>query len=554
VAGPPIPGQAPGRGPAPARGATPGRGPVAAALVVGLLVVATALASWESLLIRDAGVPRRTPGTSVASGSPRASGSPSLGPSGSGRPSATPVGSVRPSPSSTDASGDVTVSGTSAFGLCPLPGQGRTYTNAEVEPWLAVDPADPENLIAVWQQDRSSAGAARAIVAGYSRDGGRAWRRTPAPFGSCATFRPPGGAVYERVSDPWVSCGPRGTCFASGLGVSEGGLSGVLVSRSTDGGRTWAAARRIDGSDRTLGFDDKESITADPTDPNVVYVVWDRTVGSGQGGTPRRGPDPPDEIRFARSLDAGLTWEEPRVIGRVAGTPLGNQIAVLPDGTLLNVFEVAQPGVAGSVGSLQQVIRSMDRGLTWSAPITIATVRGAQVRDPVSGQRVRSGEGLPDVAVDRLTGLVVAVWTDTRFSGASTTDVALSLSSDGGQSWSSVRKANQTPVAASAFTPSVEIDARGAIGVTYYDLRNDTRAGPLLTDYFLARSADAGATWRETRLTDSSFDLALAPQADGYFLGDYMGLAATSERFVSAFVVTNPTPSDPTRVVVRAAP
>jgi hypothetical protein len=100
----------------------------------------------------------------------------------------------------------------------------------------------------------------------------------------------------------------------------------------------------------------------------------------------------------------------------------------------------------------------------------------------------------------------------------------------------------------------VEIDARGTIGVSYYDLRNDTRAGPLLTDYFLARSAEGGATWRETRLTDASFDMTLAPQAGGFFVGDYMGLATISDRFVSAFVVTNTTPSDPTRVVVRSVP
>jgi hypothetical protein len=461
---------------------------------------------------------------------------------------------VQSSPPAQAASDNVTVSSVSAFALCPLPGAGRTYTDAEVEPWIAANPAEPQNLLTVWQQDRSSSGAARAIVTGFSRDGGRAWRRTASPFGSCATGKPAGGAIFERVSDPWISCGPTGTCYQSALGVSQGGRSGVLVSRSTDGGRTWSDAQQIAGSVRRDGFNDKETITADPTDANRVYVVWDRTISPGQAGTPARGPDPPDEILLARSLDAGRTWEPPRVIGRVAGTPLGNQIAVLPDGTLVNVFEVARVGESGSERSLQQAIRSMDRGVTWSAPITVATVRGSQVRDPTTSQRVRSGEGLPDVAVDRRTGLLLAVWADTRFSGGTTTDIALSISSDGGQSWSPPRKVNQTPLAASAFTPAVEVDARGTIGVSYYDLRNDTRAAPLLADYFLVRSQDGGATWPETRLTDRSFDLTLAPDAGGYFLGDYMGLATTGERFSAAFVLTNAAASDPTRVVVRAVP
>lgn len=526
---------------------------IATALVLALLLLATALAGWESLLLRDTGRPRATATATPrrATSSPSASRPPSAPPSATGQTSPSPVESAQPSPAPGN---DITISSVSAFALCPLPGQGQTYTDAEVEPWLAVNPADPQNFIAVWQQDRSSAGAARAIETGYSRDGGRAWRRIASPFGSCATGRPAGGDVYERVSDPWISCGPSGTCYQSTLGISEGGLSGVLVSRSTDGGRSWTPAQPVVQSQRRDGFNDKESVTADPRDPNLVYVVWDRTISPGQAGTPRRGSDPPDQIMFARSLDAGLTWEQPRVIARIAGTPLGNQIVVLPDGTLVDVFEVAEPGESDSSGSRQQVIRSMDRGVTWSAPITIATVRGSQVNDPATGQDVRSGEGLPDIAVDRRNGLLVVVWADTRFSNGTTTDIALSMSSDGGQSWSPPRHVNQTPDASSAFTPSVEIDARGTIGVTYYDLRNDTRARPLLTDYFLVRSQDGGATWRETRLTDRSFDLTLAPNAGGYFLGDYMGLATVADRFLAAFIVTNGTAADTTRVVFRGVP
>src|SRR5690348_14581404 len=34
-----------------------------------------------------------------------------------------------------------------------LPGS-VSYENAEVEPYLAINPADPSNLVAAWQQDR----------------------------------------------------------------------------------------------------------------------------------------------------------------------------------------------------------------------------------------------------------------------------------------------------------------------------------------------------------------------------------------------------------------
>jgi BNR repeat protein len=506
------------------------REPFAAALVIGLVVIAAALAGWESVLVRPSG--------RIAS--PRTSDSPSAG-------------------SQTAAPIDAIVSAGSPFPACVLPGRGRTYTGAEVEPSLAVNPIDPSNLIAVWQQDRSSDGAARGIVTGVTHDAGRTWTRSSSPFGRCVTGGN-GAAAYDRVSDPWVSCGPTGICFQSALGASEGGGSGILVSRSTDRGRTWSAAQRIAASTRRDGFNDKETITADPNDPNAVYVVWDRTIEQGEAGTPRSGPDPPDQVMLARSFDGGRTWDEPRAIARVQGTPLGNQLVVLPDRSLVNVFEFRLPRTEASGGSRQQVIRSTDRGATWSQPITIATVTGSLVTDPRTRRRVRSGDALPEIAVDPRNGRVFVVWTDSRFAppgssaGRRRTAIALSQSSDGGVTWSEPQNVNLTQPDAFAFTPTVEVDGNGQVAVGYYDLRNDTLDGAAIAaDYFVATSSDGALPWTETRLTRTSLDLRLAPQSGGYFLGDYMGLATGGGRFVAAFVETS-SASDPTRVVVRTVP
>ncbi|HWJ54529.1 MAG TPA: hypothetical protein VNT24_14230, partial [Propionibacteriaceae bacterium] len=82
------------------------------------------------------------------------------------------------------------MSGPSPFVGCSTPKVGGVnYLNAEVEPYVAVNPADPSNLIGVWQQDRWSNGGARGLMAGYSTDGGKSWNRTTLPFDRCA----PGG-------------------------------------------------------------------------------------------------------------------------------------------------------------------------------------------------------------------------------------------------------------------------------------------------------------------------------------------------------------------------
>jgi hypothetical protein len=49
------------------------------------------------------------------------------------------------------------------------------YANAEVEARAAVNPVNPSNLVAAWQQDRWSDGGAQGLVAAASFDGGRTW-------------------------------------------------------------------------------------------------------------------------------------------------------------------------------------------------------------------------------------------------------------------------------------------------------------------------------------------------------------------------------------------
>ena len=80
---------------------------------------------------------------------------------------------------------------------------------------------------------------------------------------------------------------------------------------------------------------------------------------------------------------------------------------------------------------------------------------------------IRSGDFIPDVAVDRSNGNLYAVWMDLRFDGGIALldhdNIAFSMSTDGGRSWSPAIKVNQTPTDEpnydqQAFTPAV---ARG---------------------------------------------------------------------------------------------
>ena len=82
-------------------------------------------------------------------------------------------------------------------------------------------------------------------------------------------------------------------------------------------------------------FNDKNSITADPTDARYVYAVWDRLALAGGG-----------PAMMARTTDGGVTWEAATVIydPGVRSQTIGNQIVVLPNGTLVNVFTQIDTG------------------------------------------------------------------------------------------------------------------------------------------------------------------------------------------------------------------
>src|SRR5262249_31311673 len=65
------------------------------------------------------------------------------------------------------------------------PAVGTVYTNAEVEPSISVNPANPTNLVGAWQEDRWSSGGAHGVLVGSSSDGGHTWAITQVPFSRC---------------------------------------------------------------------------------------------------------------------------------------------------------------------------------------------------------------------------------------------------------------------------------------------------------------------------------------------------------------------------------
>jgi hypothetical protein len=214
-----------------------------------------------------------------------------------------------------------------------------------------VDPSNTRHIAGVWQQDRWSNGGANGLLTGVSRDGGKTWTRTFAHFSRCAGGNTTNGGDYERASDPWVSFSRGGTVHQISLSFDNSdGNQAVLVSRSTNGGNSWSEPTTL-ARDTSLDVAlDKESITADPRKSRVAYAVWDRLVGL-TSSNPNHFFGP---VWFSRTTNDGASWEPARIIfdpGPDAQT-IGNEIVVLPDGTLVNMFTLVLQAASAQVSPL----------------------------------------------------------------------------------------------------------------------------------------------------------------------------------------------------------
>jgi hypothetical protein len=466
------------------------------------------------------------------------------------------------------------------------------YPGTAIEPWVAVDPTAPTHLLVAHQQDRWSNGGARGLAGNRSTDSGATWSDSiPQGVTECT------GGDFGRASDPWVTIAPDGTAFffslvldpAQPLTPFGARNSGLLVSRSTDGAATWGAPTTLLQNKSSHVLNDKNSITADPTEGGAghVYAVWDQlsvfpSAGSSQadqllaandgvviarelaglltasaGGAPSFKFSFTGPTFFSTTANDGDTWSPAGPIFQpgIDAQTIDNIIVVPPSGNVLDFFTAIN--VAGSPGliSIGHIV-STDQGSTWSGPSFATDIQVVGVVTPDTGQPIRDASILYSVAVDPSSGAIYLVWQDDRLTSPATCTtpagsipvdgILFSQSTDGGVTWSAPVQINQTPANANpcrqqAFIPAVVAAGDGTVVVTYYDFRNDTGTGGVeATDYFalfckptVLNPCSTAANWgSEARLTDNSFNILDAPVARGHFLGDYMGLAASGTKTV----------------------
>jgi hypothetical protein len=471
-----------------------------------------------------------------------------------------------------------------------VPGQEAlgsiVYPETEIEPYIDVNPVDPDNMVAVWQQDRWNDGGARGLASAVSDDGGATWTTVKPPrFSLCS------GGTFERASDPWVTFARNGHVYFMSLSVDVdpdpfAGRDAMLVSKSTDGGHSWRRpVTLIEDVDPNV-LNDKNSMTADPTLARRAFAIWDRfelfsgtasqraalakaitgerdpiimagrTLRAMQAQALAEAVSPPQfkgPAYFTRTIDGGATWQRPFIIYDPGANnqTINNLIEVTPSGVIFAFFTEILNLPNGNVRVSIAFKRSLDHGFSFLPTngrsvahriFTLAIDNPVGTFTPDEREGIRDAGILFDTAVDPNNGNLYLVWQDSRFSGGVIDEIAFSMSTDSGQTWTAPVKINETPdrtnqFREAAFIPTIAVNADGILAVTYYDFRRDNRSGELTDQFALfcnpaSSNCAIAASWgRERRLTDESFDMLdapVAPAARGHFVGDYVGSESAS--------------------------
>ncbi len=376
------------------------------------------------------------------------------------------------------------------------------------EPSIAVNPTDPDNIVAAGNDYGTPLGDAWV---GYytSTDGGKNWTRNLIPGYYDPLHPKPGEPLwgYKGAGDPVVAFGPDGTCYISGIAfkrnpMTPGRFSGIFVARSTDKGKTFEVHMVI-SSMTAATFHDKEWLAVNPNNGHV-YVTW--TAFNLYAAS---------SLVFSKSTDGGVTWSTPVVISDLREMELqvqGSAIVVDRNNTIHVVW-------IDFATNTVRYASSNDEGETWTQPRSIASVKPLPSSLPNGDYRTPT---LMAMAVDNsnstYAGSLYATWNDYSTGDA---DILLIYSRDHGKTWSEPILVNNDNTTNDQFFPAIAVSDKGWVHMIFYDRRDDPD-NTLLSVYY-ARSTDGGLNFtNQTNITTVMFD---GDNSSGPFIGDYLGIA-----------------------------
>jgi hypothetical protein len=351
------------------------------------------------------------------------------------------------------------------------------------EPSVRISRFNSNFVVAAWRDFRLGyiePNIERRIGYTFSTNGGTTW--------AAPQLLPDPNPNHTSQSDPVITTDAQGNFYISS--TSRQPVTGynrdMLLYKSTNNGQTFFLHSTAVPGTGGAG-EDKEWIFCDPvvtnTTFNNIFISWTSF-----------GPQP--GIKFRKSTNGGLNWSSTVNIG----DNTSGQGSNICSGTVNQIYVVWD---AGGI----RFDKSTNGGTSFGTDFQLSNVS--------------STNGFPYICCDysnnATRGNVYVVWDDMR---GGNSDVWFQRSTNGGANWlaSPVRVNDVTTN--NQYWPVIQCDNSGILYAIYYD----TRAGASAINAYVAYSTDAGNTWVNQIMSDSSFTQQ-QPNSDVRF-GDYIQIDA----------------------------
>lgn len=314
-----------------------------------------------------------------------------------------------------------------------------------------------------------------------------------------------GGIIWNRIEqksthgvwgDPVVAIDQESNYYHFHLSKPEDGnyIDRIVCQKSTDRGKrfnngTYAGLNGEKAQDKPWVVIDRSR--------NILYLSWTQFDKYDS-----KDPDDKSNIMFSKSMDSGETWSEAIQINSVSGDCLdddgtveGAVPAVAPNGDVY----VTWIGPNGLVYN-----RSMDGGNTWlQEEQKIHDIPGGWSFG-ISG--INRANGFPIIKIDRSNGknhgTIYINWSDQR-NGEHDTDIWLTKSKDQGKTWTDPIRVNQDETQTQQFFTWMDIDqTNGNLYFVYHDRRNHTGDS---TDVYISYTKDGGESFGDVKISESAF-------------------------------------------------
>ncbi len=271
-------------------------------------------------------------------------------------------------------------------------------------------------------------------------------------------------------------------------------LNSIVLQRSDDNGKTWSDGTSIGANSPKK--QDKEWAVIDPDNGNI-YVTWTEFDQYDSNN-----PSHKSRIRFAKSTDFGQTFSDAITISSNEGTARDDWSST--EGAVPAVDKQGHIYVAWGLNEKIYFNKSIDGGKTWLEKDLFVAGQTGGWDMQVPG--VSRCNGMPVTVVDNsespYQGTIYINWTDARH-GKDNIDVFLIKSSDGGKTWSKPVRVNQDNTRTQQYLTWMTVDpVTGYLYFVYFDRSLHTGNQ---TEVVVTVSKDGGETFQSYIVSEQPF-------------------------------------------------